>query len=47
MLLILIPVIWLAAAAFVALLCRAAADADSAPVASAERAAPHTALVRV
>ena len=49
MLLILIPVIWLAVAAFVVLLCRAVADADSVLLASAEpeRISPHTALVPV
>jgi hypothetical protein len=43
MLLILIPVIWLAIAAFVVLLCRGAAAAD-AVIASAERVASRTAL---
>lgn len=44
MLLIVIPLIWLAVATFVLLLCRAAADADSVLLASTEPASPRTTL---
>ena len=40
MLFILIPVIWLAIAAFVVVLCRGAANADAVLVASAEQMGP-------
>jgi hypothetical protein len=44
MLLIVIPLIWLAVATFVLLLCRAAADADSVLLASTEPAGRRTTL---
>ena len=44
MLLIVIPLIWLAVATFVLLLCRAAADADSVLLASTEPAGPRAVL---
>jgi len=43
MLLIVVPILWLATAAFVVLLCRAAADADAVQVARAGRVGPRTA----